>query len=86
MLQKMSLSLKSSWLVCEVQDGLDFVCCYCVVGLCVGMCARHLDSEVTVGQFYRSIPHVLADLIDVCIDGVIRQVWTTKGRMIGSRL
>jgi hypothetical protein len=26
---------------------------------------------------------VLADLLDVCIDGVIRQVWTMKGGMIG---
>jgi hypothetical protein len=47
------------------------------------MCARHLDSEVTVRQLYHSVSHVLADLLDVCIDGVIRPVWTMKGGMIG---
>jgi hypothetical protein len=36
-----------------------------------------------VRQLYHSVSHVLADLLDVCIDGVIRQVWTMKGGMIG---
>jgi hypothetical protein len=54
-----------------------------VLLLCDGMCARHLESEITAKQLYHSVCHVVGDLLDVCLDGVIRQVWTMKGGMIG---